>query len=369
MLASETEQEGSKRVRKPCSRCINAKVGCDHKRPCSRCVKRGEPEKCFDIVRKQRTSKKNTPNTNNSTSGEFDKFLLSEPPLLFEELKSNLDLEVFLDTLLTPADVLQTLQDSHQLTGIPISPTDTGGPIIQEIYDSNNNNNNQDYTESDQIRTNLISNIFPQENTNITSTQKDIHIINTNTNLCITNPNTNTNIHISNANTNSVITVSRPNADLNSIPRSISKPIPRAIFSNTELVALDCNMAFAEMLGYPNPASVIGKTLKDFVPAFSYQYAARSCMYFKENKIQHYERLGIFARKNNSQTWATLCVDMMELSYTLAVPEVHDNVPNCFRWTLKHSVIDGETKKIILPTPHAAFCPRSHCQCKLLINV
>lgn len=38
-----------KHVRKPCSKCIAAKVGCDHKRPCSRCVKRGEADLCFDI--------------------------------------------------------------------------------------------------------------------------------------------------------------------------------------------------------------------------------------------------------------------------------------------------------------------------------
>jgi hypothetical protein len=47
MQASEIEQEANKRLRKPCSRCISAKVGCDHKRPCSRYAEeeRGEKKK------------------------------------------------------------------------------------------------------------------------------------------------------------------------------------------------------------------------------------------------------------------------------------------------------------------------------------
>eukprot|EP00026_Physarum_polycephalum_P004977 Phypoly_transcript_05003.p1 GENE.Phypoly_transcript_05003~~Phypoly_transcript_05003.p1 ORF type:complete len:499 (+),score=137.17 Phypoly_transcript_05003:288-1784(+) len=113
------------------------------------------------------------------------------------------------------------------------------------------------------------------------------------------------------------------------IPPEVHSQVPRAVFSIASLYVLDASRDFTRILDLCVTAQVIGRSIKSFLPSNAYPRFLGSMRYFCVQQTDHFQRLCVFESPKKVSKWVTVHIDVLELSFTMSILEIHDARPEC----------------------------------------
>lgn len=137
----------------------------------------------------------------------------------------------------------------------------------------------------------------------------------------------------------------------------VPAPQPLVLVNKSEWQVIDCNVEFAQFLGYTTVAEFTASldTMNTIISPESIGLSKQNFEYFLTAKVNHFERLGMLKSKDGTERTVTLHVDILDKLMMFTIKEVYDMRPMCFytRWL-----------KAVAPNA-VTPCDRVGCQCRL----